>query len=84
MVSSGEINSDYKHCKLISTRKALETIFLPVANTVFTCITEQINAVKVKKVGIKSSDMTSVDVCIRFPLLTFLKREINFCIRLLS
>ena len=40
----------------------MEVIFLPVANAVSSCITEQINAVKVKKVGLKSSDMTSVDV----------------------
>ena len=44
------------------TRKALEVIFMPVANTVATCITEQINAVRVKKVGINSHDRTSVDV----------------------
>ena len=64
MVCSYEGNPDYKHCRLINTRKALDVIFQPVAITVSTCITEQINAVKVKKVGIKSSDMTSVDVCI--------------------
>jgi hypothetical protein len=55
------------------TRRALEVIFLPVANTVYTCITEQINAVKVKKVSTRSSDMTSVNVRIHFLLQTLLK-----------
>jgi hypothetical protein len=84
MACSGELNPDYRHCRLTNTRRALEGIFLPVANIVSKCITEQINAVKVKKVSIKSSDMTSVDVGIRFPLFTFFDQEIDFYVRLLS
>ncbi|EPE24777.1 Actin-like ATPase [Glarea lozoyensis ATCC 20868] len=45
-------------------RRALEVIFQPVANMVFVSMTEQINAVKVKKVSIRSGDMTSVDAVI--------------------
>jgi hypothetical protein len=37
---------------------------MPVATSVATCITEQINSVKVKKVSINSHDKTSVDVSI--------------------
>ena len=62
---------------MTAIRRALEVIFLPVANTVSSCITEQINAVKVKKVGLKSSDMTSVDVS-KVPSSIHLKQE-TYC-----
>ena len=52
-------------------------IYLPVANTVSTCITEQMNAVKEKKVGLRSGDMSSVDVRIRIRK-TKPKRESDF------
>lgn len=47
---------------LIPTRKDLEVIFMPVANSVATGMTEQMNSVRVRKVGINPSDTTSVDV----------------------
>jgi len=40
-------------------------IFGPVATSVAVCITEQMNSVKVKKVGINSNDKSSVDVGLR-------------------
>jgi hypothetical protein len=39
---------------------------MPVANSVATCITEQINSVKVKKVSNNSHDKSSVDVRLYF------------------
>ncbi|CZR66372.1 uncharacterized protein PAC_16273 [Phialocephala subalpina] len=57
-------DGNLKNNTMIFDKKALDVIFLPVANTVSSSITEQINAIKVKKVGLKSSDMTSVDAVI--------------------
>ncbi len=67
MTSSQDL-SRLDHYWLIIIRKDLEVIFMPVANTVATCITEQINAIRVKKVGISSHDKTSVDVSLNTPL----------------
>lgn len=51
---------------LIINRKALELIFEPVATVIANCITEQINAVRLKKVDRKSDDKTAVDVSTQF------------------